>query len=111
MLRSILQNLVANAIKFTPQGGSVVINAKPDEQMVWVFVEDTGVGIADEVKAKLFKTASNGSIHGTNNETGNGLGLLLVNDFVVQHGGTIDVQSSVGTGTIFKFTIPVVKLA
>ncbi|HTD39793.1 MAG TPA: hybrid sensor histidine kinase/response regulator [Mucilaginibacter sp.] len=108
MLRSIVQNLVTNAIKYTPQDGTVVINAKSEAQMVCVFVEDSGIGMTKEMKEKLFSKASNQSLSGTNNETGSGLGLLLVNDFVAQHGGTIDVESKVGAGTTFKFTIPAV---
>ncbi len=108
MLRSIVQNLVANAIKYTPQGGLVVINAELDKGMVRVFVEDSGVGMTDEMREKLFDRGNNPSLSGTNNEMGTGLGLLLVNDFVTQHGGTIDVESAVGTGTVFKFTIPAV---
>lgn len=106
MLRSIVQNLVTNAIKYTPQGGSVVINAKTEGHMVHVFVEDSGVGMTEEVQKKLFNKDSTTSISGTNNEIGSGLGLMLVNDFVAQHGGTIDVESAVGVGTTFKFTIP-----
>ena len=108
MLRSIVQNLVTNAIKYTPQGGTVVINAKPDAQMACVYVEDSGVGMSQEMREKLFTKANSQSVSGTNNETGSGLGLLLVNDFVAQHGGTIDVESNVGSGTTFKFTIPAV---
>jgi signal transduction histidine kinase len=107
MLRSIVQNLVTNAIKYTPQGGSVIINAEPDEQMVCIFIEDSGVGMTTEIQEKLFNKVNNTSLSGTNNEPGSGLGLLLVNDFVAQHGGTIDVESEVGIGTTFKFTIPV----
>ncbi|HEY2582640.1 MAG TPA: HAMP domain-containing sensor histidine kinase, partial [Mucilaginibacter sp.] len=106
MLRSIVQNLVTNAIKYTPHGGSVFINAEVDGPMVCVFVEDSGIGMTGDVQEQLFKKA-NTSVSGTNNEVGSGLGLLLVNDFVAQHGGTIDVESAVGVGTTFKFTIPV----
>jgi signal transduction histidine kinase len=111
MLRSIVQNLVTNAIKYTPQGGSVIINAKTEGHMVLVFVEDSGVGMTEEVQKKLFNKDSNISISGTNNEMGSGLGLMLVNDFVAQHGGTIDVESAVGVGTTFKFTIPATNTA
>jgi signal transduction histidine kinase len=107
MLRSIVQNLVTNAIKYTPQGGSVSINAEVDGPMVCVFVEDSGIGMTGEVQEQLFKKVNNTSQSGTNNELGSGLGLLLVNDFVTQHGGTVDVESAVGIGTTFKFTIPV----
>jgi len=106
MLRSIVQNLVTNAIKYTPQGGKVSINARPELNMICVFIEDSGVGMTDEMKQRLFTKVSNLSQSGTNNELGSGLGLLLVNDFVAQHGGTIDVESAIGKGTTFKFTIP-----
>jgi len=105
MLRSILQNLITNAIKFTPEGGLVKVTARPSEKMVEVCVQDNGVGIDNELKSKLFiQTAP--SVTGTNNEQGTGLGLLLVKDFVTQHGGTIEVESEVGKGTCFKFTVP-----
>jgi two-component system sensor histidine kinase/response regulator len=107
MLRSIVQNLVTNAIKYTPQGGSVMINAKLDGHMVCVFVEDSGMGMTGEIQENLFKKVDGTSLSGTNNEIGTGLGLLLVNDFVAQHGGTVNVESAVGIGTTFKFTIPV----
>lgn len=107
MLRSIVQNLVTNAIKYTPHGGSVVINAKLDERMVCVFVEDSGIGMTGEVQENLFRKVDSTSLSGTNNEIGSGLGLLLVNDFVAQHGGTVNVESAIGIGTTFKFTIPV----
>lgn len=106
MLRSIVQNLVTNAIKYTPEGGSILINAALEGHMVCVFVEDSGVGMTNEMKENLFKKVSYPSISGTNNEIGTGLGLLLVNDFVLQHGGTIDIESEVGAGTTFKFTVP-----
>ena len=109
MLRSIVQNLVTNAIKYTPQKGSVVINATSDHEMVCVFIEDSGIGMSMETQKQLFTPVHNhSSLSGTNNEIGTGLGLLLVNDFVIQHGGTIDVESTVGRGTTFKFTIPLV---
>lgn len=106
MLRSIVQNLVTNAIKYTPEGGKVSINARPEMNMICVFIEDSGVGMSDEMKQRLFTKVSHLSQSGTNNEVGSGLGLLLVNDFVAQHGGTIDVESAIGKGTTFKFTIP-----
>ena len=108
MLRSIVQNLVTNAIKYTPAGGSVIINAKPDEQMIRVFIEDSGIGMSAEIQGRLFKKIDVTSVSGTNDEQGSGLGLLLVNDFVAQHGGTIDIESTVGIGTTFKFTIPAI---
>lgn len=107
MLRSILQNLITNAIKFTPEGGKVQISAKPSDKMVEICVKDNGIGIEQALREKLFAQATR-SITGTNNEKGSGLGLLLVKDFVTQHGGTIKVESEPGDGACFKFTVPAV---
>jgi two-component system sensor histidine kinase/response regulator len=106
MLRSIIQNLVTNAIKFTPHGGRVTVSAKPTDTMIDVMVQDSGIGMTPEIQQKLFTRSASSSVSGTNNEVGSGLGLLLVYDFVTQHGGTINVESNVGKGSAFKFTIP-----
>ncbi|MBD1362464.1 hybrid sensor histidine kinase/response regulator [Mucilaginibacter sp. ZT4R22] len=108
MLRSIVQNLVTNAIKYTPDGGSVIVNAKRNEQMACIFVEDSGIGMNADIKERLFKNPDQKSLSGTNNEQGSGLGLFLVSDFVSQHGGQIDVESNIGAGTTVRFTIPAV---
>ena len=105
-MRSILQNLAANAIKFTPQGGSVHITARMLENAVEICVKDSGIGMTPEVQERLFSKVSSSSILGTNKEQGSGLGLLLVRDFIAQHGGSIHVESQTGKGTCFTFTIP-----
>lgn len=105
MLRSIVQNLVTNAIKYTPQNGSITITAEPSDKMVEVCVRDTGIGMNSDTMGRLFDEV-NSSSRGTNNEHGTGLGLILVKDFVTQHGGTIGVESTEGKGTCFMFTIP-----
>ena len=110
MFRSIVQNLVTNAIKYTSQGGCVKVTAQALQSMVEVCIEDTGVGMSPEIQKKLFATSFSSSVSGTNNEKGSGLGLLLVKDFVAQHGGTIQIKSSEGIGTSFKFTIPGTKV-
>lgn len=104
MLRSIVQNLVTNAIKYTSHGGEINVTAQHLEKMVEVRVQDSGIGMDPETQQKIF--AKSVSTHGTNNEKGSGLGLLLVKDFVAIHGGTLEVESELGKGTIFKFTIP-----
>lgn len=104
MLRSILQNLVTNAIKYTPEGGTVSLSARQVGNMVEICVEDTGIGVSEEIREKLFTRTS--SVSGTNNEQGSGLGLLLVKDFIIQHGGAITVETEVGKGTCFRFTVP-----
>lgn len=106
MLRSIVQNLVTNAIKYTPEGGLVRLSAKTDAKMVCIFVADSGIGMAPEMTSRLFNNTEQRSLSGTNNEQGSGLGLLLVSDFVTQHGGWINVESAPGKGTTICFTIP-----
>ncbi len=110
MLRSIVQNLVTNAIKYTPEGGSVRLNAKWEAQMACIFVEDSGIGMTADVKTHLFTNTDPRSLSGTNNEPGSGLGLLLVSDFVAQHGGKIAVESTLGAGTTISFTIPAITM-
>lgn len=110
MFRSIVQNLVTNAIKYTSQGGCVKVTAQTLQNMVEVCIEDTGVGMSPETQNKLFATSFSSSLTGTNNEKGSGLGLLLVKDFVAQHGGSIHIESFEGVGTCFKFTIPGLKV-
>jgi two-component system, sensor histidine kinase and response regulator len=105
MLRSIVQNLVTNAIKYTPQKGSITISASQSDRMVEICVADTGIGMSSEIMDRLFDEF-NPSLKGTNNEHGTGLGLILVKDFVTQHGGTIQVESNENKGTCFRFTIP-----
>jgi len=107
MFRSILQNLVSNAIKFTPYGGKAVsINAQPVDGMVEISIRDHGVGMHQDTKELLFVGYNKTSVDGTSQEKGTGLGLLLVKDFVTQHGGTIKVDSELGKGTCFRFTVP-----
>ncbi len=106
MLRSILQNLITNAIKYTSKGGRVEVIAEPIDGMIEICVIDSGVGMTDEVLKKLFENSISDSTSGTDNEIGSGLGLLLVKDFVGQHGGRLVVESSLGHGSKFRFTIP-----
>jgi len=107
MFRSILQNLVTNAIKYTPQGGgTVMVTAEPVDSMVEICVRDNGVGMSEETRDTLFESFSAGSQLGTSKEKGTGLGLFLVRDFVATHGGTIKVESELEKGTCFKFTMP-----
>ncbi|MDB5025182.1 MAG: Signal transduction histidine kinase [Mucilaginibacter sp.] len=107
MLRSILQNIVTNAIKFTPQGGGIVkVTAEPADSMVEVCVQDFGMGMSNETMNMVLGNSPYASLLGTNKEQGTGLGLLLVKDFVAQHGGTIKIDSELGKGTCFRFTMP-----
>ncbi|HEY8690412.1 MAG TPA: HAMP domain-containing sensor histidine kinase, partial [Chitinophagaceae bacterium] len=106
MLRSILQNLVTNAIKYTPQGGLITITAQRIDKMVELCITDSGIGMEAGIRENLFTNFNSSSVSGTNNEKGSGLGLILVKDFVTQHGGTIRVESEMGKGTCIIFTVP-----
>ncbi len=108
MLDFVLRNLVSNAIKFTPQGGSIFIESIPvkEPNQAGIRVTDTGVGIAPENLERLFVLNSGFTTVGTANEKGTGLGLLLCKEFVERNGGRLYVESELGKGTQFIFTIP-----
>ena len=107
MLRSILQNLVTNAIKYTPQGGLITVTAQRIiDKMVEVGITDSGIGMEADIRDNLFTNSNFASVSGTNNEKGSGIGLILVKDFVTRHGGTIRVESEMGKGTCIIFTVP-----
>jgi signal transduction histidine kinase len=106
MLKTILRNLVSNAIKFTNQNGEIKISAEKDKTHTTIIVSDNGVGIDEKTQSKLFISQQTYSTKGTASEKGTGLGLLLCMNFVENHGGKIWVESEVGKGSDFKFTMP-----
>ena len=106
MIKTILRNLISNAIKYTNNRGEITIDAGECDQFVEISVSDTGIGISRETQRKLFKMDAFRSKSGTNNERGTGLGLLLCKEFVEMHGGKISVESEPGMGSKFKFTLP-----
>jgi signal transduction histidine kinase len=107
MLRSILQNVVTNAIKFTPLGGEPIsITATPINNMIEICVTDGGAGMSEDMQEALMDLKSMSTTIGAQQEQSNGLGLLLVKEFVAQHGGNITIESQIGVGTKFKFTLP-----
>ncbi|HSH04541.1 MAG TPA: hybrid sensor histidine kinase/response regulator [Anaerolineae bacterium] len=110
MLHTILRNLVANAIKFTPHDGSVTvaISAEPTPDWLAIHIVDTGVGIAPEDQEKLFKTDIHHTTKGTEQEDGSGLGLIICYEMIQRHRGNIWVDSKIGEGTTFSFTLPTV---
>lgn len=105
MFTTILRNLISNSIKFT-QDGKITIGMSEVDGMAQVFVKDTGVGMKEETKAKLFRIDQNVTELGTNQEKGTGLGLILCKEFVEKNGGNIWVESELGKGTTFYFTFP-----
>lgn len=106
-IMQVLNNLLVNAIKFTPPGGSVTLRARPyDEYFVLISVQDTGYGIAPEDRAHIFERFYQANHHLQSKMGGNGLGLSIAKLIVEQHGGQINFDSAVNEGTTFYFTIP-----
>lgn len=106
VINTILRNLISNAIKFTPQNGTVIVKTNIDKNKLVISVSDTGIGMSDEIKQKIFKIGEKVVQNGTNQERGSGLGLLLVKEFVTLLNGTIEFESEKGKGTTFIVTIP-----
>ncbi|MBN2862485.1 MAG: HAMP domain-containing histidine kinase [Bacteroidales bacterium] len=106
MIRTVLRNLISNAIKYTNTGGEINIIALEREQYVEIAVKDNGIGISRVVQRNLFKNDGFHSGTGTNNEKGTGLGLLLCKEFIELHGGDIRIESKQGKGCKVIFTIP-----
>lgn len=106
MLISILRNLISNAIKFTPRKGEIVLSAVKKDAFLEVSVKDNGMGMSEKIRNDLFRIDVNQSTKGTEDEKGTGLGLILCKEFVQKHGGKIWVESKLGKGSTFKFTIP-----
>lgn len=107
MFKSILRNLISNAIKFSYKNGEVKIYIESDDTEAVIVVSDKGVGISKEKQEKLFTLTHPERTTGTANEKGTGFGLLLCSEFVKKHGGRIWVESAPGQGSKFKFSLPV----
>jgi signal transduction histidine kinase len=109
-LRRILLNLLSNALKFTRKGGRVEIRAErqqEDDRRVRISVSDTGVGIAPEDVARLFDKYEQARSRATRGEKGTGLGLYITRQLVELHDGRINVESELGKGSTFSFTLPI----
>ena len=106
MVKTVIRNLISNAIKFTNEGAEVVVSLAEEDGMAIVSVKDSGCGIDEENQRKLLHTDTHFSTFGTNNEEGSGLGLLLCKDFVIKNGGKLWFTSKKGEGSTFSFSIP-----
>jgi signal transduction histidine kinase len=107
MIGSVLRNLISNSIKFSEPGGRIHVSVIQKFNEIIVEVLDFGTGIEKELRNKLFSIEENVSTPGTQNEKGTGLGLILVREFITIHGGRVSVESEVGQGSKFIFTLPV----
>ncbi|HSD07347.1 PAS domain S-box protein [Flavobacterium sp.] len=106
MLAVVLRNLISNALKFTHEGGKISLLAKKNPETTIISIADNGVGIAANDICKIFDKAQLFTSIGTNEEKGTGFGLKLCQEFVEKHGGRIWVESEVGVGTTFYFSLP-----
>src|SRR5206468_8868378 len=104
-VKQVLLNLLSNALKFTPEGGRVDVDARLDGDGAEVSVADTGIGIAPEDQAAVFEEFRQVGTADKKAE-GTGLGLALSRKFIELHGGRIWVKSELGTGSTFTFTLP-----
>jgi len=105
MIDTVIRNLINNAIKFTPQGGQVLIRVEKGTPQVRVSVIDNGVGMNQEKLEQLFNIKTNASTRGTDKEPGSGLGLLICKEFIDRHKGRIWAESQEGKGSRFIFEI------
>ncbi len=103
---TVLRNLIGNAIKFTPQRGIIRISAQRKDKFLEITVADSGNGIPENRLSKLFQLGENKPTYGTGGEKGTGLGLPLSREMVEKNGGKIWVESTLGEGTKFHFTLP-----
>ena len=106
MINTVLRNLLSNAIKYTPRGKAIEIRILEKKNKITVSVEDQGIGMDDELKSKLFSIEDISPMPGTEQEIGTGFGLALCKKFVNRHGGKIWVESELGKGSTFSFSIP-----
>mgnify|MGYP002640526213 FL=1 len=109
MISTVIRNLINNAIKYTNPSGQITINAFLQKGFLKFSIRDSGIGM-DELKMKeIFDLASEKkSTPGTQGETGTGLGLILCVDFVKKHNGNLWVESKLGEGSSFQFSLPTV---
>ena len=107
ILSTIFRNLISNAIKYSNPGGEVKVEANWSNSFVKCLVKDNGIGMSNERLSELFKLESTKSTPGTNNEKGTGLGLILCKELIENNQGTFKVDSEVGKGSSFWFTLPI----
>jgi two-component system, sensor histidine kinase and response regulator len=109
MMDTVFRNLLANAIKFTPSGGKILLSVEIRGHKTEIKVSDSGIGIKEEDIPKLFKIDQSFSTKGTNQEEGTGLGLIICKEFVEKNKGELIVKSKLGKGSSFIISLPTVN--
>jgi signal transduction histidine kinase/CheY-like chemotaxis protein len=110
-LKQVVLNLLSNAVKFTPDGGAVSVTAEVVGDEAHVTVRDTGIGIAEADRERIFEAFQRGGARARATPEGTGLGLTLSKRIVDLHGGRLWMQSELGAGSTFAFAIPVLRLS
>lgn len=105
MIKSVIRNLISNAIKFSQQNSEIIVGIKEEGDQIILWVKDSGRGIKREDQEKLLKDATHFTTYGTNSEEGSGLGLLLCRDFVSKNGGELWFESEENVGSTFFFSL------
>lgn len=109
-IKTILRNAISNAVKFTPQGGTISFSITEQQQQVRMSVIDSGIGIPPEKLQSIFSIQSDKVQNGTEGERGTGLGLVVSKEFAEANGGSVDVCSEVGKGTEFTLLLPLIAV-
>jgi signal transduction histidine kinase len=106
MIKTVLRNLLTNALKFSFQDGEIWVTLWVEEDICTLGVKDHGTGISDDKIKNLFNVGTSHKTRGTDHEPGTGLGLILCKEFVERHGGRIEVFSEEGKGSEFRIILP-----
>jgi signal transduction histidine kinase len=109
MVKTILRNFISNAIKFSQPGSAVRIYSSNEDGKINISVEDTGIGIPENVIESLFRIDKSTTSLGTEGEKGTGLGLILCRELAEKNDGNISVKSKLGSGSVFSVSIPARK--
>lgn len=109
MIETILRNIISNAIKYSYQGGAIIIRASKTADCIFIIVEDNGIGISNQKISTLFNTHNTATTPGTLMEEGSGFGLLLSKELIELNNGKIWVESKLGEGSKFVFSLPLVR--
>ena len=108
-IRHVVENLVGNAMKFTPEGGTVrvAVSYHPECEQAWICVADTGVGVAKADRERIFERFAQADSSVSRKYRGTGLGLALAKEYVEMHGGDITLESELGHGSAFTVRLPI----
>lgn len=105
-IKTVFRNLISNAIKFTPKGGTITVRGTATKKMAMIYITDTGAGLGEKEIEKILNPKERYSQLGTDKEPGTGLGLLLCQSFLAKNGGKLYLESRLGEGSTFSFDLP-----